>query len=129
MYNKETVIRLNTLDDVQEFVGAASKCDFDIDLKYRQILIDAKSLLGVIGIGTNNDFKVCYMGDDQAFDNVVDISSKDERVIKYLKGETIEACGKDGWALICVDSYPLGWGKLNNGTLKNKYLTGWRLMS
>ena len=64
MYNKETVIRLNTL--------AASKCDFDIDLKYRQILIDAKSLLGVIGIGTNNDFKVCYMGDDQAFDNVVD---------------------------------------------------------
>ena len=60
------------LDDVQEFVGAASKCDFDIDLKYRQILIDAKSLLGVIGIGTNNDFKVCYMGDDQAFDNVVD---------------------------------------------------------
>lgn len=31
MYNKETVIRLNTLDDVQEFVGAASKCDFDID--------------------------------------------------------------------------------------------------
>lgn len=63
------------------------------------------------------------------FDNVVDISSKDERVIKYLKGETIEACGKDGWALICVDSYPLGWGKLNNGTLKNKYLTGWRLMS
>ena len=72
MYNKETVIRLNTLDDVQEIVGAASKCEFDIDLKYRQILIDAKSLLGVIGIGTNNDFKVCYMGDDQAFDNVVD---------------------------------------------------------
>ena len=72
MYNKETVIRLNTLDDVQEFVGAASKCDFDIDLKYRQILIDAKSLLGVIGIGIIKDFKVCFMGDDQAFDNVVD---------------------------------------------------------
>lgn len=56
----------------RNLLGAASKCDFDIDLKYRQILIDAKSLLGVIGIGTNNDFKVCYMGDDQAFDNVVD---------------------------------------------------------
>ena len=72
MYNKETVIRLNTLDDVQEFVGAASKCDFDIDLKYRQLLIDAKSLHGVIGIGTNTDSTVCYMGDDQAFENVVD---------------------------------------------------------
>lgn len=72
MYEKETVIRLNTLDDVQEFVGAASKCDFDIDLKYRRILIDAKSLLGVIGIGTNNDFKVCYAGENQAFENVID---------------------------------------------------------
>lgn len=58
MYNKETVIRLNTLDDVQEFVGAASKCDFDIDLKYRQILIDAKSLLGVIGIPTTTGIPV-----------------------------------------------------------------------
>ena len=63
------------------------------------------------------------------FDNVIDIQSNDERVIKYLKGETIEAEGKNGWALVCVDSYPLGWGKLNNGTLKNKYLSGWRLMS
>ena len=49
-------------------------------------------------------------------------------VVKYLKGETIEAEGKNGFCLVCVDSYPLGWGKLNNGTLKNKYLSGWRLM-
>lgn len=39
MYNKETVIRLNTLDDVQEFVGAASKCDFDIDLNIDRFLL------------------------------------------------------------------------------------------
>mgnify|MGYP003527101838 CR=1 FL=1 len=92
MYNKETVIRLNTLDDVQEFVGAASKCDFDIDLKYRQILIDAKSLLGVIGIGTNNDFKVCYMGDDQASDNVLWESFFLELSIFYVQ------CIKNVWS-------------------------------
>ncbi|MBQ9200194.1 MAG: RsmF rRNA methyltransferase first C-terminal domain-containing protein [Lachnospiraceae bacterium] len=63
------------------------------------------------------------------FDNLLDLSINDERVIKYLKGETIEAEGKNGWILVCVDSYPLGWGKLNNGLLKNKYLAGWRLMS
>lgn len=62
------------------------------------------------------------------YSNIVNLSCDDERVIKYLKGETIEADGKNGWALICVDSYPLGWGKLNNGILKNKYLPGWRLM-
>ena len=32
------------------------------------------------------------------------------------------------WQLVCVDGYPLGWGKLSGGTLKNKYLPGWRLV-
>ncbi len=63
------------------------------------------------------------------FTNVINLRAEDDRVSKYLKGETIEAEGKNGWALVCVDSFPLGWGKLNNGILKNKYLPGWRLMS
>ena len=33
-----------------------------------------------------------------------------------------------GWYLVCVDGYPLGFGKLSNQTLKNKYLPGWRWM-
>lgn len=61
----------------------------------------------------------------------VDLSVDDENVIKYLKGETIEiddtnVTKKDGWQLVCVDGYTLGWGKLSQGTLKNKYLPGWR---
>jgi NOL1/NOP2/fmu family ribosome biogenesis protein/23S rRNA U2552 (ribose-2'-O)-methylase RlmE/FtsJ len=66
------------------------------------------------------------------FKNVINLTSDDERVKRYLKGETIDASDmdgiKDGLALICVDGFPLGWGKLNRGTLKNKYLSGWRLM-
>lgn len=53
----------------------------------------------------------------------------DERVQRYLKGETIEAgdTGKqNGWKLICVDGYALGWGKLLGSTVKNKYLPSWR---
>ena len=64
-----------------------------------------------------------------SFKNTLDLRVEDERVIKYLKGETIDAEVSNGWCLVCVDSYPLGWGKVNNGTLKNKYLPGWRLMS
>ena len=50
------------------------------------------------------------------YKNCLDLSSKDERVIRYLKGETLtltqEEAGKDnGWVLVCVDGYPLGWGK------------------
>lgn len=64
----------------------------------------------------------------EEFANSINLKANDERVIKYLKGETIEAEGKNGWTLVCVDSFPLGWGKINNGTMKNKYLPGWRLM-
>lgn len=63
------------------------------------------------------------------FNNCINLNANDERIKKYLKGETIEADAKNGWTLVCVDSYPLGWGKMNNGILKNKYLPGWRLMS
>ena len=43
---KEHQIMLNATEDVKEFVNAASKCDFDIDISYNRIIIDAKSLLG-----------------------------------------------------------------------------------
>lgn len=70
------------------------------------------------------------------------LSSGDERVIRYLKGETLslssgEAAGGPGeaaqggkqagsWRLVCVDGFPLGWGRVHNGMLKNKYYPGWR---
>ncbi len=70
----------------------------------------------------------------EEYKNCVSISSDDERVIKYLKGETIDVDDlvsqkEKGWFLVLVDNYPLGWGKLSNGTLKNKYLPGWRWQS
>ena len=69
----------------------------------------------------------------ETFDSCIDLSSKDIRTLKYLKGETIDtsdlpAARKKGWQLVCVDGFALGWGKLNGGILKNKYYPGWRLM-
>ena len=66
------------------------------------------------------------------FDNEVNLTSSDDRVLRYLRGETIEASDqkvKNGYVLVLVDGYPLGWAKNTNGTLKNKYLSGWRMMS
>lgn len=67
----------------------------------------------------------------EEYPHCIDLCCEDERVVRYLKGETIDvedACGQKekGWRLVCVDGYPLGWGKLSGGTLKNKYLPGWR---
>ena len=65
------------------------------------------------------------------YDNVLSLPADDERVIRYLKGETIEYSDsedlKKGWVLIAVDGFPLGFGKAANGQIKNKYLPGWRM--
>lgn len=67
-----------------------------------------------------------------SYDSVIDLDQTDGRVRKYLCGETVEVddltpARASGWQLVCVDGYPLGWGKLVNGTLKNKYHPGWRM--
>lgn len=49
-------------------------------------------------------------------------------VIRYLKGETLSVEGEDGLNLICVEDYPLGWGKLSKGVLKNQYPAAWRML-
>lgn len=68
------------------------------------------------------------------YKKVLDLPLSDDRVIKYLKGETLDvedlvATKEKGWYLVCVDGYPLGFGKLASQTLKNKYLPGWRWQS
>lgn len=66
----------------------------------------------------------------EAYDNIYNLGAGEEDVLRYLKCESIELkkpC-KDGWVLVCVDGFPLGWGKVNKGNFKNKYLPGWRLM-
>lgn len=70
--------------------------------------------------------------DAASYPMTVNLSSQDTRVIRYLKGETIdleehECRGLKGWVLICTDGYALGWGKYANGSIKNKYYPGWRL--
>ncbi len=62
----------------------------------------------------------------------IDLHPEDPRLLRYLKGETLsilpeEAPASKGWHLLTVSGYPLGFGKLVNGTFKNKYPAGWRL--
>lgn len=69
------------------------------------------------------------------YDNFLSFSADDERAVKYLKGETIEITDEekkkaklyDGWVLIGIAGYSLGFGKLKGTTIKNKYLPGWRM--
>lgn len=55
----------------------------------------------------------------------VDFKLEDERLKRYMRGESFNVDCADGWVLVCVDSYPIGWGKVQKGRLKNKYLPSW----
>lgn len=59
----------------------------------------------------------------------VSLDPDDERLESYLHGNTIEVkqSRENGWRLLCAGRYPVGWGKLVNGQLKNKYPAGWRI--
>lgn len=69
----------------------------------------------------------------QDFDQVLDFPADDERLQRYLRGETLDVSDlingekkRKGWQLVMVAGYPLGFGKLVNNNLKNKYPAGWR---
>jgi len=62
------------------------------------------------------------------YSNIINFSLDDDRVIKYLKCETLDVKDKytNGYVLVCVDHFPLGFGKVDKGILKNKYPANYR---
>lgn len=64
----ERQIKLTEAKDVKEFVNAASKCDFDIDIFYNRVIIDAKSILGVLSMDLTRVLTVRCNGQDDTFD-------------------------------------------------------------
>ena len=66
---KERKIKLPEVTDAKKFVSAASKCDFDVDVFYNRVIIDAKSLLGVLSLDLSRELTVQYGGEDLQFEN------------------------------------------------------------
>ena len=67
----QSKIKLNATEEVQEFVNAASRCDFDIDVYFNRIALDAKSLLGILSLDLRNQLRVCYSGENVGFNTVL----------------------------------------------------------
>lgn len=67
----EHQIKLNAAEEVTEFVNAASKCDFDIDVFYNRIIIDAKSILGILSMDLTKVLTVKCHGEDQNFNKII----------------------------------------------------------
>lgn len=55
------------------------------------------------------------------------VALRDDAVIdRYLRGETLAIEGPDGWALVTVNGWPIGWGRRISGVVKNFYPKGLR---
>ena len=52
----------------------------------------------------------------------LDFPADAPEIARYLRGETLRAPGPDGWLVVTVDGFPLGWGRRVRGTVKNHYL-------
>lgn len=62
------------------------------------------------------------------FASVYDFGSDYAMASRYLQGESIEADETlEGWVLMLVQGYALGWGKAVHGRIKNKYSKSWRM--
>lgn len=65
---KQFKIMLPGIAEAKEFVAAATKCDFDIDVYYNRVTIDAKSILGVLSLDLTRVLTVEFNGDDEEFE-------------------------------------------------------------
>ena len=68
---KQRKIKLSSAADAKEFVRRAVECDFDVDVYYNRILIDAKSILGVLSMDLNQILTVKCHGENGEFDQVL----------------------------------------------------------
>ncbi|MBQ7815828.1 MAG: RsmB/NOP family class I SAM-dependent RNA methyltransferase [Oscillospiraceae bacterium] len=59
----------------------------------------------------------------------LDYPCDSEEMLGYLKGEALHT-DEDfkGWCLVCTDGYSVGWAKVTDGTAKNHYPKGLRIM-
>ena len=66
-------------------------------------------------------------------DSYMSLGRDDDRLTKYLRGETISILPDDGLKasgtiIVGIGSFPLGFAKINGQTAKNMYPKAWRLI-
>ncbi|MCP5099961.1 MAG: RNA methyltransferase [Chloroflexi bacterium] len=84
-------------------------------------------LLGEIRKGyfkPDHHFAMILRGDEVTA--VTDHAADSPEIARYLSGHDMASDGANGWVLVTVDGYSLGWGKRVNGRVKNHYPRGLR---
>ena len=78
---KQKRIVLPSVEEAKRFVKAATKCDFDIDVFYNRVVIDAKSILGVLSLDLTRVLTVQYNGENQEFEEYLESLSPEHAAV------------------------------------------------
>ena len=73
---KTANIRINTIEDVKNFVTTVTKCNYDVDIVSGRYAIDAKSIMGIFSLDLSKPIDLNIHADGAALDNVMQIISK-----------------------------------------------------
>ena len=137
--NKITIEKYDFLNDIKKdyfnghFINRQEKIYFepDVSINLRGLRILRSGLY--LGDYKHNKFEpsqaLAMSLKYNDYSNVLNFNLEDDRVIKYLKCETLDVKDKylnNGYVLVCVDNFPLGFGKVEKGILKNKYPANYR---
>ena len=57
-------VRINTIEDVKDFVGIVVGVDFDVDIVSGRYAIDAKSIMGILSLDLTKDLEVRIHNDN-----------------------------------------------------------------
>ena len=63
---KSVEIRINTINDIRNFVDLASNCSFDVDLASARYTVNGKSIMGVASLDKSKTLTVLMHTDSDA---------------------------------------------------------------
>ncbi|HCD69300.1 MAG TPA: hypothetical protein DEQ68_01615 [Ruminococcaceae bacterium] len=73
---KEYTVKLNSIEQVKEFVALTNKCAFDVDLMSGRYAIDAKSIMGIFSLDIAKPLKMIVHADDEQAADFADEAAK-----------------------------------------------------
>ena len=60
----EMKLTFKTPEEIYEFVNTVSKYEFDVDVRRGRVVVDAKSLLGIMHLGLNSTLELQVHSDN-----------------------------------------------------------------
>lgn len=76
---KSWTIKLNSLDEVNDFVNICSKYQYNVDVKCGNRMADGKSAIGMMALGTESKMQVYLINDDSTVEDQFEID-----ISKYI---------------------------------------------